>query len=240
MAKQPVGRVALFDKDQGDFSFSNFTASLRVIDPHELDFRFLHKFLHWTYVSGVTERMQSHSTGIRNLDGDAYKAIKITFPPLPKQRRIVAILDQAFEGIGTAKANAEKNLKNARALFENYRHSIFSQRHRGWVEKPLGEVCEYVNGKAHEQCIAEDGRFIVINSKFISSEGEISRDQTRRSCYFNQATLRWSSAMFRMEKRWPEAFFCRGSEYIHFESANLLDPIAEIPYQIPVLSAQSE
>jgi type I restriction enzyme S subunit len=83
--KQPVGRVVLFDLADGDFSFSNFTSALRVLEPDILDFRFLHKFLHWTYLSGVTEGMQSHSTGIRNLDGDAYKAIKISFPPLPEQ-----------------------------------------------------------------------------------------------------------------------------------------------------------
>src|SRR5665647_1136612 len=69
--KQPVGRVVLFDKTEGIFSFSNFTAALRVRDPQSLDFRFLHKFLHWAYVSGITGGMQSHSTGIRNLDGDA-------------------------------------------------------------------------------------------------------------------------------------------------------------------------
>ena len=139
--KQPVGRVALFDKAEGDFSFSNFTAALRVRDPHDLDFRFLHKLLYWTYVSGVTEGMQSHSTGIRNLDGDAYKAIKIKFPPVPEQQRIVGILDEASDGIATAKANAEKNLQNARALFESHLQSIFTQRGLGWVEKPLSELC---------------------------------------------------------------------------------------------------
>jgi restriction endonuclease S subunit len=113
--KQPVGRVALFDKEDGDFSFSNFTAAVRVLNTSELDFRFLHKFLHWTYLSGITEGMQSHSTGIRNLDGDAYKAIKICFPALPEQQRIVGILDEAFEGIARAKANAERNIQNARA-----------------------------------------------------------------------------------------------------------------------------
>jgi len=85
--KQPVGRVALFDKDDGLFSFSNFTSAIRVKNPNELDFRFLHKQLFWTYLSGVTEGMQSHSTGIRNLDGDAYKAIQIEIPPLPEQHR---------------------------------------------------------------------------------------------------------------------------------------------------------
>jgi len=144
--KQPVGRVALFDKVKGDFSFSNFTAALRVLEPHDLDFRFLHKFLHWTYVSGVTEGMQSHSTGIRNLDGDAYKAIKITFPPLLEQQRIVGLLDEAFAGIATAKANAERNLQNARAVFESNLQSVFTQRAKGWVEKTLGDVCETTQG----------------------------------------------------------------------------------------------
>jgi len=146
--KQPVGRVALFDKEDGDFSFSNFTAALRVLDPHELDFRFLHKFLHWTYLSGVTEGMQSHSTGIRNLDGDAYKAIKVSFPPLPEQQRIVGILDEAFDGIATAKANDEKNLQSARTLFESHLQSFFTQRGEGWVNKPLETVAAILNGYA--------------------------------------------------------------------------------------------
>ena len=145
--KQPVGRVALFDKDEGDFSFSNFTAALRVLEPADLDFRFLHKFLHWTYVSGVTEGMQSNSTGIRNLDGDAYKAIEITYPPLAEQQRIVGLLDEAFECLATAKANAEKNHQNARALFESHLQSVFTQRGPGWVEKNLGDLCQIKTGK---------------------------------------------------------------------------------------------
>ena len=48
---------------------------------------------------------------------DVY-AIESSFPPVPEQKRISAILDEAFEGIATAKANAENNLQNARALFE--------------------------------------------------------------------------------------------------------------------------
>ena len=44
--------------------------------------------------------------------------VEIPVPPLPEQRSIVAILDEAFEGIAAAKANAEKNLRNAREAFE--------------------------------------------------------------------------------------------------------------------------
>ncbi len=51
------------------------------------------------------------------------------------------ILDEAFEGIAIARANAEKNLQNARALFESHLQSVFTQRGDGWVEKRLGDVC---------------------------------------------------------------------------------------------------
>lgn len=144
--KQPVGRVVFFDKTEGDFSFSNFTAAIRVADPSALDARFLHKYLHWVYVSGRTEVMQSHSTGIRNLNGDAYKAIKIAYPSLIEQRHIVAILDEAFEGTAAAKANAEKNLQNARELFELQLATSLRPGDQGWVDASIGDVCTLKSG----------------------------------------------------------------------------------------------
>ena len=182
--KQPVGRVVLFDKEGDDFSFSNFTAALRVRDPRELDFRFLHKFLHWTYLSGVTEGMQSHSTGIRNLDGDAYKAIQITFPPLPEQQRIVGILDEAFEGIATAKANAEKNLQNARAIFESYLQSVFTQQGEGWVEKRLAELCDIKHGFAFKsEFFTDSGDYVLLTpGNFYESGGY--RDRGEKQKYY--------------------------------------------------------
>jgi restriction endonuclease S subunit len=55
-------------------------------------------------------------------------ALSIPIPPLSEQRRIVGILDEAFDGITTAKANAETNLQNARGLFEGHLRSVFTQR----------------------------------------------------------------------------------------------------------------
>ena len=64
----------------------------------------------------------------------------IPVPPLPEQQRIVALLDEAFAGLATVKANAEQNLQNARAMFESHLESVFSQRGEGWVEKKLEEI----------------------------------------------------------------------------------------------------
>jgi len=144
--KQPVGRVIPFTKDCGDFSFSNFTSVVRIRDKEKIDYRYLHKILYFFYVSGVTEPMQTHSTGIRNLQLKEYKNLSIPVPPLPEQKRIVAILDEAFEAIARAIANTEKNLANSREVFESYLNTIFDQKGDGWVEKKLGDIATFRNG----------------------------------------------------------------------------------------------
>ena len=75
------------------------------------------------------------------LNQQALNSIPIPLPSLPEQQRIVGILDEAFDGIAIAKANAKKNLHNARALFESHLQSVFTQRGNGWVEKKLRDVC---------------------------------------------------------------------------------------------------
>lgn len=144
--KQPVGRVIVFNKREGNYSFSNFTSVLRIKNFNQIDFKYLHRFLFFSYISGLTETMQSHSTGIRNLKFDEYKKIHIPLPPLPEQHRIVAILDEAFASITKAKANAEQNLKNARELFESYLQSVFANKGEGWEEKKLGECFKLKSG----------------------------------------------------------------------------------------------
>ena len=81
-----------------------------------------------------------------NLNIGLAKSVEIPYPPLPEQQRIVGILDEAFDSIATAKANAEKNLQNAGALFESHLQSVFTQRGEGWVEKPLGGLASFRNG----------------------------------------------------------------------------------------------
>jgi type I restriction enzyme, S subunit len=68
----------------------------------------------------------------------------IPLPPLPEQQRIVGILDDAFDGIAKAKANAEKNLQNARALFESHLQSVFIQDGGEWKRVRIEEACESI------------------------------------------------------------------------------------------------
>jgi len=149
--KQPVGRVVVFDKKEGLFSFSNFTSIIRVKNPTLVDYNFLHRVLYSFYISGQTEGMQNHTTGIRNLRFNEYKKIPIPLPPLPEQRRIVAILDEAFATIAKAKENAEKNLQNTRELFESYLNNVFTNpgdvMKQGWEIKTLGDFFDITSSK---------------------------------------------------------------------------------------------
>jgi type I restriction enzyme S subunit len=74
------------------------------------------------------------------------KKLEIVYPTRPGQQRIVGTLDEAFERIATAHANAEKNLQNAPALFESHLQSVFTHRGNGWTETTLGKCCEFVGG----------------------------------------------------------------------------------------------
>ena len=51
-----------------------------------------------------------------------------------------------------------------------------------WEKKKLRDVVEFRNGKAHEQDISEDGKYIVVNSKFISMEGEVKKYSDTQIC----------------------------------------------------------
>jgi type I restriction enzyme S subunit len=83
------------------------------------------------------------------------KNLKLHVPPLPEQKRIVAILDEAFEGIDRAIANTEKNLANSHELFESYLNAIFTQKGNGWEERKLGDVCEKVEYGSSAKSLVE-------------------------------------------------------------------------------------
>jgi type I restriction enzyme S subunit len=83
------------------------------------------------------------AVGHKRLQKNFVEKSPIPLPPLPEQHRIVALLDEAFAQLTLAEAHAAQNLQNARALFESHLHQTFSHPGSDWVEKKLGEVCEY-------------------------------------------------------------------------------------------------
>ena len=112
------------------------------IDPKILSVR----FLFWWLIS-IKDSIVAKGTGatVQGVKLPFVRSLQAPVPLLPEQRRIVGILDEAFEGIATAKANAEKNLQNARAVFESHLNAVFTQCGKGWVKKKLVDVAESIS-----------------------------------------------------------------------------------------------
>ena len=97
--------------------------------------------LQFLYYLLVTLDLPSMAKGVKpGINRNEVYALPVMVPPLPEQQRIVTLLDEAFEGIATAKVNAERNLQNARSIFESHLQSVFTQRGPGWVETKLEEI----------------------------------------------------------------------------------------------------
>jgi type I restriction enzyme S subunit len=130
----------------GSLSEGAIASSIVIIRPKELvENRFLLMYLRSDLCAAMIERYKNGAAQ-PNLSALSLSKFEIPLPPLPEQRRIVGILDEAFEVLATAKANAEKNLQNARALFESHLQSVFTNRGKGWVESTVGESCVLRSG----------------------------------------------------------------------------------------------
>ena len=149
-----------------------------TFDERQHDLRFLHYLLQTLNLPSLAKGVKP---GINR--NEVYSQVT-KVPLLPEQRRIVGILDEAFDGIATAKANAEKNLQNARALFESHLQSVFTQCGEGWVEKPLSDLCAIKHGFAFKsEFFANEGDYVVLTpGNFFESGGY--RDRGEKQKYY--------------------------------------------------------
>ncbi|MEI2678419.1 MAG: restriction endonuclease subunit S [Burkholderiaceae bacterium] len=131
----PLGVSAVIEElDEG-----MIVADLVRIRAQQVNTRYLCYHLNSSATSDYINSMQKGTTRPR-VTLSVVRQLPIAVPSLPEQRRIVAILDEAFEGIATAKANSEKNLRNARELFKAQLEQVFSEPSQSWRRVALESV----------------------------------------------------------------------------------------------------
>lgn len=84
------------------------------------------------FISGMT---------VPKLNQGRLREIPIPLPPLEEQKRIVAVLDQAFAALERARANAEANLADAASLYQRQRENLLGTASPDWRITTVGEVC---------------------------------------------------------------------------------------------------
>lgn len=102
----------------------------------------------YLWFKSISDKIVDAGTGatVQGVKIPFVKNLQIPIPPLPEQKRIVAILDEAFESIDRAKANVEKNIQNAEELFQSKLNDIFLQKGEGWLTEKLSNVFKMKSG----------------------------------------------------------------------------------------------
>ena len=179
--KLTLGRLAFAGHD---LYTNEAIAALTLFSERELSKEFLFWFLQffdWVKAAENDVKLKGMTLNKAKL-----KELVVHFPKsLSEQKRIVGILDETFDGVATAKANAEKNLQNARALFESHLQSVFTQRGEGWVEKPLAELCDIKHGFAFKsEFFTDSGDYVLLTpGNFYESGGY--RDRGEKQKYYS-------------------------------------------------------
>jgi len=130
-----VGRVTKME------AYTSVIGTLQYIYPKEgIDLNYL-------YYSLLTIDFKKYVAGaaIPHIYFKDYKNEPFLYVPFPEQKRIVSILDKCFTAIDKAKANAEKNLKNSKELFESYLQGVFGNGK--WEKKKLNQISENLDSK---------------------------------------------------------------------------------------------
>jgi type I restriction enzyme S subunit len=173
-----IGNIFFIEED-----FWPLNTTLYVKDFHGNDPRFVFYLLKRFDLNRFAT-----GSGVPTLNRNFVHDELVNVPIFAEQRRIVGILDEAFDGIATAKANAEKNLQNARVLFESYLQSVFTHRGEGWVESLVGSVCDIKHGFAFDGADFSndipEGNPIVVTPGNFSEDGKLLFNQ-RNTKRFN-------------------------------------------------------
>ena len=137
-----LGRTAVVTADVLPANTNQAQSIIRLKQDSGMYNRFLSYFLS---SGAIIEQIENARGGAaqQNLSLTQVKAFQVPLPPLDEQKRIVSILDQAFEGLDRARANAEANLESAKELFQSLIEESFDTE--TYDEMTLSEL-------AHPDC----------------------------------------------------------------------------------------
>ncbi|MCG9564623.1 restriction endonuclease subunit S [Vibrio chagasii] len=135
----PLGNVAQLDSDE-PIALGQRIITLQP-DRNVINQTFLKYFLLESSTQSAINRVATGAT-VKGIKAKLFKKIQISYPSIAEQENIVTLLDKAFAAIEQARVNTEKNLQNARELFDSYLQQVFSERGEGWKKFVFSDLCE--------------------------------------------------------------------------------------------------
>jgi len=208
-------KMSILDRDA---AFNQAIAAVMPKDDLDLDFVLY-------AINSNKKKILSQRRGVRqkNLNLTKIKQIAIPFLPLAEQKRIVAIIDEAFAAIDAAVANTENNLANARELFESYLNAVFTQKGDGWVETSLGKEIDLLTGfafKSKNYTEAQDGIKLLRGDNIVQEAfrwEKVKRWPKSEVETYSKFTLEENDIVLAMDRTWVKA----GLKYAVISEADL-------------------
>lgn len=158
------------------------------------------------------EKLESYATGttMLNLSNSTLSNLAIRIPQRDEQKRIVAVLDQAFAALDRARAHAEANLADARELFDNARRELLSANDGG-ITTSLGDEIELLVGfafKSSGYVDAGDSIRLLRGDNII--QGSIRWDDAKHwpadvAAEYDRFSLREADVVLAMDRPWVKA-----------------------------------
>lgn len=149
--------------------------------------------------------LQKYVTGLTvpKLNQEKMRGIVFPLPPMNTQRKILKVLDAVFDSAAKAKENAEKNLANARGLFESHLQSVFTQQGAGWTLKTLEEISlSFGRGKSKHRPRNEPGLY---GGKYPFIQ---TGDVRNANHFIAEHTQTYNAAGLAQSKLWPKGTIC--------------------------------
>ena len=148
----------------------------------EPDERLSVKFVFY-FLKNIQQKIFStkKGSGVPHVHGSSIAKFEIPLPPLEVQTEIVRILDK----FTSLEAELEAELDCRKRQYEYYRDKLLSFENAGGQEvewKKMSEIVTFKNGKGHEKSIDGNGKYIVVNSKFISTNGKVKKYTNSQLC----------------------------------------------------------
>lgn len=139
----------------------------------------------WLKSSLMREQLdEGNGATVDTLTIKKLQGLTLELPSIPEQKRIVALLDTAFADLEQTRAKTEQNLKNARELFDSYLQQVFSQKGEGWVDLPLGDICNFKHGFAFKsEFFVDKSKLILLTPGSFYEDGGY-RDRGEKTKYY--------------------------------------------------------
>lgn len=151
-----LGRAVQYLKNEDETIIHGMNL-LRLVPTKDVLSSFLIYQFYTTFFRSQIVSISHQSVNQASFNTTNLKNLEIKVPPLPEQQRIVDYLDAAFAKIDAMKANAEKSLNEAKALFQASLKEMLEPK-EGWEEKKLGDVGTFIRGgNFSKKDFVEDG-----------------------------------------------------------------------------------